>query len=135
MCGIAGIYNYKTKVYDKSPVLDLTAKREERKQELVRPTLRPELKQELLTQKELPFKIEAEKGVLIVQIAKNSPAFQAGLKPGDIILKVGEAKVETATDVQEQVELSRIGQTLQLEIDRQQKTEIIAIRPGAFPVQ
>ena len=98
-------------------------------------TLSPELKQELLTQKELPFKIEAEKGVLIVQIAKNSPASQAGLKPGDIILKVGEAKVETATDVQEQVELSKIGQILQLEIDRQQKTKMIAIRPAAFPVQ
>jgi S1-C subfamily serine protease len=98
-------------------------------------TLSPELKQELLTQKELPFKIEAEKGVLIVQIAKNSPAAQAGLKPGDIILKVGEAKVETATDVQEQVELSKIGQILQLKIDRQQKTKMIAIRPAAFPEQ
>jgi S1-C subfamily serine protease len=98
-------------------------------------TLTPELKQELLTQKELPFKIEAEKGVLIVQIAKNSPASQAGLKPGDIILKVGEAKVETATDVQEQVEFSKIGQILQLEIDRQQKIQMIAIRPEAFPVQ
>jgi len=98
-------------------------------------TLTPELKQELVSQKNLPFKITAEEGVLIVQIAKNSPASQAGLKPGDIILKVGGTKVATATDVQEQVELSRIGQTLQLEIDRQQKTEIIAIRPGAFPVQ
>ena len=76
-----------------------------------------------------------DKGVLIVQIAKNSPAAQAGLKPGDIILKVGEAKVETATDVQEQVELSKIGQILQLEIDRQQKTKMIAIRPAAFPEQ
>lgn len=98
-------------------------------------TLTPELKQELLTQKELPFKIEAEKGVLIVQISKNSPAAQAGLKPGDIILKVGGTKVATATDVQEQVELSKIGQTLQIEIDRQQKTEMIAIQPAAFPVQ
>jgi len=98
-------------------------------------TLTPELKQELVSQKNLPFKITAEEGVLIVQIAKNSPASQAGLKPGDIILKVGGTKVATATDVQEQVELSRIGQTLQLEINRQQKTEMIAIRPGAFPVQ
>ena len=98
-------------------------------------TLTPELKQELLTQKELPFKIEAEQGVLIVQISKNSPAAQAGLKPGDIILKVGGTKVVTATDVQEQVESSKIGQTLQLEIDRQQKTETIAIQPAAFPVQ
>jgi S1-C subfamily serine protease len=98
-------------------------------------TLTPELKQELVSQKNLPFKITAEEGVLIVQIAKNSPASQAGLKPGDIILKVGGTKVATATDVQEQVELSRIGQTLQLEINRQQKMEMIAIRPGAFPVQ
>ena len=88
-----------------------------------------------MTQKNLPFKIQAEEGVLIVQIAKNSPADQAGLKPGDIILKVGGTKVATATDVQEQVEFSKIGAVLQIEIDRQQKTETIAIRPGAFPVQ
>ena len=98
-------------------------------------TLSPELKEELLTQKNLPFKIQAEEGVLIVQIAKNSPADQAGLKPGDIILKVGGTKVITAADVQEQVEFSKIGEVLQIEIDRQQKTETIAIRPGAFPVQ
>jgi S1-C subfamily serine protease len=48
---------------------------------------------------------------------------------------VGGANVETATDVQEQVEFSKIGQILQLEIDRQQKIQMIAIRPEAFPVQ
>ena len=98
-------------------------------------TLTPELKQDLLAQKKLPFKIKGDQGVLIIQISENSPAAQAGLKPGDIILKVGNTTVKTATDVQEQVELSQIGQVLKLEIDRQEKAEIIAIRPGAFPVQ
>lgn len=96
-------------------------------------TLTPELKQELATEKDLPFKIEADQGVLIIQISANSPAAQAGLKPGDLILKVGNAKVTTATDVQEQVEASKIGEILQLQINRQQKLETIAIRPGAFP--
>jgi S1-C subfamily serine protease len=96
-------------------------------------TLTPDLKQDLITQKNVPFKIEADQGVLIIQISEKSPAAQAGLKPGDIILKVGGTKVATATDVQEQVESSKIGQVLQLEIDRQKKTEMITIRPGTFP--
>ncbi len=98
-------------------------------------TLNPELKQELDKEKDLPFKITADQGVLIIQIVDNSPASQAGLKPGDIILKVGGQTVATAADVQERVENSTIGETLQLEVNRQQKTEIIPIRPQAFPAQ
>lgn len=98
-------------------------------------TLNPDLKQELDKEKELPFKITSDQGVLIIQIVDNSPASQAGLKPGDIILKVGGQTVATAADVQERVENSQIDETLQLEIYRQQKTEMIAIRPQAFPTR
>lgn len=98
-------------------------------------TLNPDLKEELDKQKDLPFKITADQGVLIIQIVDNSPASQAGLKPGDIILKVGGQTVATAADVQERVENSKIGAPLQLEIYRQQKAEMIAIRPQAFPTQ
>lgn len=98
-------------------------------------TLTPELKQELDTEKNLPFKVTTEQGVLIIQIVDNSPASQAGLKPGDVILKVGGQTVATAADVQERVENSKIGENLPLEIRRQQQIEMIAVRPQAFPTQ
>jgi S1-C subfamily serine protease len=96
-------------------------------------TLTPEIKQQLVVNQELPLKITADRGVLIVQVAENSPAAKAGLTPGDVIFSVGEVTVETASDVQEQVEMSQIGQPLALEILRQDQRQTLEIRPAPFP--
>ena len=96
-------------------------------------TLNPDLREELSRQSNLPFKVDQDTGVLIVDVAKNSPAAQAGFQAGDIILAVGEQKVQTAADVQEKVEASQIGQPLAVQIKRQQQEQIIAVSPGAFP--
>jgi S1-C subfamily serine protease len=71
--------------------------------------------------------------VLIVDVAKNSPAAQAGFQAGDIILAVGDRQVQTAAEVQEQVEASQIGQPLDVQIKRAQREKVIAVSPGAFP--
>jgi S1-C subfamily serine protease len=71
--------------------------------------------------------------VLIVQVVPNSPAAQSGLKPGDVITKVGGQAVETATDVQEKVEASKIGESLELEIYRNNQKEVFDLRPGNLP--
>jgi S1-C subfamily serine protease len=98
-------------------------------------TLTPDLKQELDQQENLPFKLTQDNGVLIIEVAKNSPAAQAGLKAGDIIVSVGKNRVVTAADVQEQVEGSKIGNPLELEIKRQQTSQEIAVNPAPFPKQ
>jgi S1-C subfamily serine protease len=98
-------------------------------------TLTPDLKQELDQQENLPFKLTQDSGVLIVAVAKNSPAARAGLKAGDIIVSVGKNRVVTAADVQEQVEGSKIGNPLELEIKRQQTSQAIAVNPAPFPKQ
>jgi S1-C subfamily serine protease len=96
-------------------------------------TLTPEIKQQLQGTQELALNITADQGVLIIQVSENSPADQAGLKTGDVILSVGGVAVETATDVQEQVETSQIGQPLPLEILRQDRRQNIEVRPAPFP--
>ena len=96
-------------------------------------TLTPDVKKQLESRQELPLKITADQGILIVQVSENSPAAQAGLQAGDVILAVGNVEVSTATEVQEQVEMSRIGQPLPLEILRQNQRRTIDVRPAPFP--
>jgi hypothetical protein len=48
---------------------------------------------------------------------------------------VGKNRVVTAADVQEQVEGSKIGNPLELEIKRQQTSQTIAVNPAPFPKQ
>ena len=77
--------------------------------------------------------ITEDQGVFVARIAENSPAAQGGLRPGDIIQKINGTSVRTTSDVQEQVEGSRIGTPLQIEVKRSNGIQTVQVRPGAFP--
>jgi S1-C subfamily serine protease len=96
-------------------------------------TLTPEMTKQLRASGELPAGVTADTGVLIVQVSQGSPASQAGLATGDIILEVGGMGVKTAGDVQERVEVSQIGEPLAIAVKRGQKSQTIAVLPGPFP--
>ncbi|MEM9805371.1 MAG: PDZ domain-containing protein, partial [Cyanobacteria bacterium P01_D01_bin.56] len=63
----------------------------------------------------------------------NTPAQKAGIIRGDIILKVNDVEVATATDVQAQVEASTIGQPLKVEIERQGESKNLEVKPTKMP--
>jgi S1-C subfamily serine protease len=98
-------------------------------------TITPELRQQFEREGNLPFKLTQERGVLIVRVIKNSPADKAGLKAGDIIQQVGGQSVITATDVQERVEASQIGESLEVAINRNGNTQTFSLNPAPFPSQ
>lgn len=77
----------------------------------------------------LGFAIDETQGVLIVKVIPDSPAQTAGFLPGDVIFKVGNQPVSTSLDVQEQVDLSIIGEILPVEIKRQGKPLTIDVIP------
>ncbi|MDJ0844406.1 MAG: HhoA/HhoB/HtrA family serine endopeptidase [Crocosphaera sp.] len=96
-------------------------------------TLNPELRKELNEDQQLGFKVTDNQGVLVVRVVNDSPAQKAGFKPGDIIQKVGGKPVDKAVEVQEQVELSTIGETLMVEVIRNEKPKTLKVLPGSFP--
>ena len=96
-------------------------------------TLNPDLRKELNQDQQLGFKVTDNEGVLVVRVVDGSPAQKAGFKPGDIILKVGPQAVRKAVEVQEQVELSTIGETLDVEVVRNNQTLTLKVLPGSFP--
>jgi Do/DeqQ family serine protease len=98
-------------------------------------TLTPDLRKEINQDNDAGFKVTQDTGVVIVRVAKNSPAQAAGLQPGDIIQKVGGKPVKSAAQVQEQVEASTVGAVLEVEVTRQGKKQSLQVRPGAFPSQ
>lgn len=97
--------------------------------------LTPETKVQLNQDSSFGFPIDAEEGVLIMQVMEGTPADDAGLRQGDIIHKVNGNEVTTASDVQEQVEQSRIGDLLEIEIERSGEALMIELRPTTLPTE
>lgn len=69
------------------------------------------------------------KGVLVVKVIPNSPAAEGGLRRGDVITKVAGNKIETADQLQDAVEQSRIGKPLSITVLRGEQTQELSIRP------
>jgi S1-C subfamily serine protease len=81
------------------------------------------------------FNVTADRGVLILQAASDAPAAQAGMKPGDVIQKVNNVAVNAASDVQDQIEKTRVGENVAIEIQRGNEKQVIQVKPIAYPVE
>lgn len=79
--------------------------------------------QALVDEKNLPN----TKGVYIVGVNPDSGAERAGVKEGDVILKVGAKEVNTPAQLQEEVGKRRPGDQVQLTIRRKNEEKVIAV--------
>ncbi len=73
------------------------------------------------------------KGVLVMAIRPETPAYQSGLKPGDVIVAIDGAAVNTARELQKQVLDKQIGQTVHLAVVRDGKTFTVDVKTGLQP--
>jgi S1-C subfamily serine protease len=96
-------------------------------------SITPEIKAELSKNPNTKLKLTEDKGVLVVGVAKNSPAAQAGVSVADVIKKINGQDVSDAGSVQQIVEKSTVGKDIQLELSRDGKTVSVAVKAGAFP--
>ncbi len=62
--------------------------------------------------------LEEDKGVLIVAVQRGSPAAEAGLRRGDIILKVNEVEVNSAGALRDALAALKPGDEVRLRIAR-----------------
>ncbi len=76
------------------------------------------------------FGLETTKGALISSITENSPAQQAGLKRGDIIMTLDEHKIETINDLPRLVADIAIGDTANIGVYRDGKNLNIMVTIG-----
>ncbi|HEY9888174.1 MAG TPA: PDZ domain-containing protein, partial [Candidatus Obscuribacterales bacterium] len=57
----------------------------------------------------------------------NTPAAEAGLRRGDIVLEIDGQAVTSADGLQQKVEGSKVGQSLRLKVQRGDQTEQLRI--------
>ncbi|MGF1515736.1 MAG: HhoA/HhoB/HtrA family serine endopeptidase [Elainellaceae cyanobacterium] len=67
-------------------------------------------------------------GVLVTGIQPGTPAASSGLRRGDVIVSVDNQAVTSAADLQTQVDSTRVGQDLQLQVRRGEQSVRISVQ-------
>jgi len=75
------------------------------------------------------FKLPGEEGLLVSSVEEGGPAATAGIRAGDVILKVGGRDVRDADALREEVLRAESGQDLRVTVQREGKTLDLAVRP------
>lgn len=74
------------------------------------------------------FRLSETTGLVVVQVEANSPAAEAGVAPGDIILEVDQASVRTLGEFNKKVSSYGAGDTVLLLINRRGSTLYITLK-------
>ncbi|MBP6019339.1 MAG: trypsin-like peptidase domain-containing protein [Burkholderiaceae bacterium] len=79
------------------------------------------------------FGLKQQDGVIVAHVLRNGPAWQAGLRVGDIVLKIDNQPVEDAIGFLNQIAPFRPGEVLTLTVVRDGKQRKVSVVAGARP--
>ena len=91
-------------------------------------TLTSELAKQNNTDPNSAIQIPEVNGVFVIRVVPNSPAASAGVRRGDVILQVDGKAITSAEQLQNFVEDSRLGQILQVKVQRGNQIQELSIR-------
>lgn len=94
------------------------------------PAVREVVNQELRGQAQ----VRVDRGVIVLGIQRNSPAAQADLRLGDVIVEMEGRTVTDAETVQQIVQEATIGEPMALRLNRNGDEVSVSIRPAAMPL-
>jgi Do/DeqQ family serine protease len=76
-----------------------------------------------------------KKGVIVKAVESKSPAHKAGLKEGDIIVSIGNKKVDSVRDYRSVKKTYAAGDTLKAKIWRNGNIKAVSVKTEVFPVE
>ena len=79
------------------------------------------------------FGIKQTEGVIITGVLQNGPAFKAGLKPGDVLLAVGEKDVRNVSELLTLIAAQTPGTAVKMRIKRRDADLSLDVTPGQRP--
>lgn len=98
-------------------------------------TLTTDLRQQLNRDPRNDVRLSADAGVVILGLMRNSPAVQAGLEVGDVIVSMNGSSIKAAEQVQQIVQDVGVGDLIALEIDRGGRQVNLDVETKALPQQ
>ncbi|AFZ60935.1 trypsin-like peptidase domain-containing protein [Anabaena cylindrica FACHB-243] len=98
-------------------------------------TLTPEIKERILSRSRGRVNLVAEQGVLLINIVSNSPAAIGGLRPGDVIKTINNQPINKIEEVQKLVENTKVGNPLQIQVERDGKVAQLIVKPAPLPMR
>ena len=78
------------------------------------------------------FKLSISQGAIIAQVSPRSAAAKAGLKEGDVVLRIDNRPVRDSKDLRNAIGLLEIGETTRLEILREGQSLVIDAKVGEY---
>jgi serine protease Do len=89
--------------------------------------------QELTPEARIRLGVTAEHGAIISEVVPGTPAAQAGLKPGDVVMSVDGQKIDDPQQLREAVQKAGPGKEITLKILRGKDTKEVKARPEEAP--
>ena len=78
--------------------------------------------------------LDSERGALVSRVESRSPAEAAGLQAGDVIVAVNGAEVESSRDLRNSIGLIRVGEEIEIDVEREQRRIRLSVRVGGADV-
>jgi serine protease Do len=75
------------------------------------------------------FGLDRPRGALIGMVEEDAPGAKAGIKPGDVILKVDGREIETSSEVPSLIAAKKPGSEVTIELWRAGETKRVTVRP------
>ena len=79
------------------------------------------------------LRLATDRGVVVMSLAEGGPLDQAGVEPGDVILAVNGQPVASGKDIEEIVLKHKIGDTVELTMQRGAQQYDISVQTGTIP--
>lgn len=79
------------------------------------------------------FGVKSNQGVIVTGVLQSGPAARAGLRAGDVIVKVGDAPVRNVSELLSTVAALPPGKAVAFQLERENKPLTLEIAPGVRP--